>query len=717
MTIKTIVSLLSLHFILVCSAISQSEYLTLTGKVVDKKTKQPVPLAHVGIPEKGIGTTTGFDGGFVFKLPKANANSKLTISCMGYEGYEKSASGFQSGSVIYLEQANNQLAEVVVMEKDAIVNIIRRAVKNIPKNYPNEATNMLAFYRESLTDDSLRYRYLAEGVLKVYKPTYKNDKEGQVGLVQGRKINLQDPLDTSFYSGLSSGHMAAHRFDFVKNREDFIDEAYFPYYKYWIESTTTYNGKQVWVIGFGKEENPTTDGKTKKKKKRSLADRLTGKREGDDGATASARMKGRIFIEKDSYAFIKAEFEVTKEGLRKGNDYPLYVGSWKANKYVVNYRKHEGKWYFGDALREGVRSNGGRYANEIKTTEITDEKGNQIPYLERLERGNEFVELTGKYDEDFWKNYNVTPMSEGLNESMTQYKNMLKAQEAFSEANRLAIQQKRDSIEAAELQRRKEELAKNEEITKEQLEDVDYVPESLRKVDNVKKKFRKTKMLFGLGTHLISSGTAPMTINYFDGDGDQILSLTNDIPNREFEVIGRWEFDIAFHKNLFVRFGWGFDFWKSTYRERGIGLGFQTNMTPKRRPIILRGVAQYSYLRYYRMLGNAENDHGRFKVEGERFRGKEVRLSYGSHFHNLNLSGELSIELNRSRELYFRGTYHYAFASGQDVWFKETRQPSRKDHRLPVSSSRLEITSNDAPFRERIMPLESLSFTVGLLFK
>jgi hypothetical protein len=117
------------------------------------------------------------------------------------------------------------------------------------------------------------------------------------------------------------------------------------------------------------------------------------------------------------------------------------------------------------------------------------------------------------------------------------------------------------------------------------------------------------------------------------------------------------------------------------------------------------------------MLGNAENDYGRFKVEGERFRGKEVRLSYGSHFHNLNLSGELSIELNRNRELYFRGTYHNAFASGQDVWFKETRQPSRKDHRLPVSSSRLEITSNDAPFRERIMPLESLSFTVGFLFK
>jgi hypothetical protein len=605
---------------------------------------------------------------------------------------------------------------VVVMDKLAIENIIRRAVQNIPKNYPNSASNYLAFYRESLTDDSLRYKYLAEGVLNVYKTSYKNDKEGQVGLVQGRKINLKDPLDTSFYSGFSSGHMAAHRFDFVKNREDFIDEDYFPYYKYWIENITTYDGQTIYIIGFDKEKEPIIDGKTKKKK-RSLADRLTGKKEGDSSGSASARMKGRIYIAKDSYAFIRAEFEITKEGLRKGNDYPLYVGQWKANKYTVNYRMHEGKWYFSDALREGVRSDGGIYSNEVNVTEISPEKGNQIPYLERLERGNEFVQLTGKYDDDFWKNYNVAPMSEGLAEGMQQYKNMLKAQEAFSAENLAAIQHKRDSIKAAEILRKKEELAKRNEITEEQLADVDYVPESLRKVDKVKKKFNRVKMGLGMGTHLLSSGGIPLAINYSDGKGGQILSLTDDLKKRDFEIIGRLEFDIAFNKNLFLRLGWGFDFWNSIYKDRAIGLGYQANLTPRHRPIILRTVAQYSYLRYYRKLGNAENDYGKFKVEGERFRGDEIRLSYGSHSHNVNLSGELAIELNRNRELYFRGTYHYAFARKQDVWFRETKRPFRADHRLPLSDSRLEVLSNDAAFSSPIMPQQTLSFTVGLLFK
>jgi hypothetical protein len=238
-----------LFFLLLCcaGAVQAQDYLTLTGKVLDKKSKQPVQFAHIGIPEKGIGTTTGFDGGFEFKLPKEFDHSRLTVSFMGYETFSQPANTFKNGSVIYLVQAVNQLTEVVVMDKKAIVDIIRKAVKNIPKNYPDDPTNTIAFYRESLTDDSLRYRYLAEGVLKVYKTSYKNDKEGQVGLVQGRKINLRNPLDTAFNSGLSSGHMAAHRFDFVKNREDFIDEDYFPFYRYWIENITSYNGRTVYI--------------------------------------------------------------------------------------------------------------------------------------------------------------------------------------------------------------------------------------------------------------------------------------------------------------------------------------------------------------------------------------------------------------------------------------------------------------------------------------
>ena len=114
-------------------------------------------------------------------------------------------------------------------------------------------TTNLGFYREAKTNDSLRYVYLAEGVLNIYKYSYNKQKEGSVSLVQGRRINLENPLDTIIRGGLSSGHMAAHRFDFVQNREDFINEKYFPVYKYWIESITSYNDRPVYIIGFGED--------------------------------------------------------------------------------------------------------------------------------------------------------------------------------------------------------------------------------------------------------------------------------------------------------------------------------------------------------------------------------------------------------------------------------------------------------------------------------
>lgn len=704
-----------LLFFFFCPNINAQNYLTLTGKIIDEKSGEAISFAHVGIPEKGIGTTTGFDGGFQLKIPKANENSMLTVSYMGYESYGEKVRDFASGSTIKLAASVGRLTEIVVMDKSAVVDIIRRAVRNIPKNYPAENSNLLAFYRESLTDGSLRYRYLAEGVLRVFKYSYKNRKSGQVGLVQGRKINLRNPLDTSFYSGLSSGHMAPHRFDFVKYREDFLDEGYFPVYDYWMESTTTYNGRPVYVIAFEKGGAEFAEGK---KKKRSLADRLLGKNKSSGDGRLRARLKGKVYIEQESYAIIRAEFEVTEDGLRKYDDYPLYVGNWAANRYTVNYRQHEGKWYLSDALREGINSNGTHYTNDVKITEILPGGGNQIPYLERLHQGEQFVRLTGEYDDGFWKNYNTTPMSEGLAESVAQFKNMQKAQEVFSEEYRLKLQRQRDSIATAELMKAKEEMAAEGEISRVEMEDVDFIPPQLRKIQTVKKRFDRVKFSMGLGVHLLETGRpTPLTISYLDGDGREILSLTDDIFQQGFEVIGRWEFDVFLKRNWFLRFGNAFDFHTNVYKDWSVGTGLQMNLRPRHRPIFLRAAAQYSYLKYYRKVGNAENDYGKFKVRRKKFKGDEVRLSYGSRHHNLNLSAEMAIELNPGRELYFRGTYHYTFAHAQDVWFKETKQFHRKDRKLPVGHERLFVTENDAPFDEPIAPLESFSVTVGLMWK
>ena len=710
---RTACILLLTFFFFGNTGLSQT-YLTISGKVLDKKTNKPVAYAHVGIPEKGIGSTTAHDGSFAFKVPERYKNSTVIVSFMGYKTYKNPIQAFKNNSIIYIEESSSELAEVVVMGQNAIEDIIRKAVKNIPKNYAEHPTTVLGFYRESLTDDSLRYRYLAEGVLNIYKTSYKSRKEGQVSLVQARKINLKDPLDTTVYSGLSSGHMAAHRFDFVKHREDFIDESYFPAYKYWIESITTYNDRPVYIIGFEKDENgtPTT---SKSNGWSNMARAFTGRRR-KKNTIKKARMKGRIFIEQGSYAMIRAEFEITPQGLRQINDYPLYVGDWEGNKYIVNYRKVGDKWYFSDALREGERGRGGIYANEIKITEINTEKSEPLPYLERMNRGYQFVNLTGSYDENFWKNYNTTPLSAGLAESVQQLKNMQKAEEVFDPEYMAALQQKRDSITAAKLLEEREKYAEAQGIDLARLDELEYVPEELRRINTVREKFSKVNFLMGINTHLITTQNDPLDINYVDKDGLTILAVNDDISKKDFEIMFRWELDIYLKKYLFIRFGNAFDFSKSLYKDWTLGAGTRFNLS-KKRPVFFKTAAQYSYLRYARVVGSADNDYGKFKVDNKKFKAESIRLSYGSRLHNLKLSGELSIELNPDRELYFRGSYYWTFASQENMWFKERKELFRKKERTRLTNDRLTVLENDVPFNDRITPQETLSFTVGLLFK
>ena len=723
---KTHHSTLLFMFLFLGIQLQAQNHLFISGKIIDKKTGEPISYAHVGIPEKGIGTTTAYDGTFYFKVPKYYDQSSMIVSFIGYKTFRFPINQIKEAMTIELETSDNELVEIVVMEPTQVEDIIRRAVKNIPKNYPTHGTKLLGFYRESRTDDSLRHTYMAEGVLNIYKKSYKSKKEGYVSLVQGRRINLKNPLDTIIRSGFTSGHMAAHRFDIVQNREDFLQEIYFPVYKYWIEGMTTYNDKPVYIIGFDKDP----DAKPFFKKKKGIFS--SGKDSHESGGDwtfinlgrrklkYSARMKGRIFIEKESYAIIKSEFEIRPEGLRKQNDYPLYSGSWKGNSYVVNYRKVGKKWYFSDAVREGDYGGGGMYSNEVKITEINTEKAEPLPYLDRISRGSAFARMTGKYDVDFWKNYNTTPFSLELAKSVQQIENAEKANEAFDHEYMLLLQTQRDSIKEVERLKAKEEA--EAKLASGEISEVDF-QEIIMEQSPLKRKKKKNrnysdfKSMFGTGPHFISSQQENLSLTLLSDDENPttIMSLTDNIGQRDFEIISHWDWDIFFRKNLFVRFGSAWDYGNSIYKGRDLGIGAEINLS-KQRPFFVKAIAQYSNLKYARKLGSVDSDYGKFRMKGK-FKGDSFFMYYGNRTHNLKLSGELSIELNPGQEFYVRGSYLMPFHHRADIWIKERKQFSRRKRWILADDKRVNVLKNDAPFIDDIMPDPTFSISVGLLFK
>lgn len=678
--------LLSLFiFTLLCTA-SFTQNIVISGKVIDGSSKKPIGYAHVGIPEKGIGTTTASDGSFTFKVPEKYANSTLMASFLGYETFKRPIQNISSPITIKIERIATDLMEIVVMDESRIEDIIRRAVNRIPQNYPTHKTTNLGFYRESRTDADKKYLYMAEGVLNIHKEAYTKTKgkEGQTSLVQGRQVRLIPEEEFSEYSSFTSGHLAGHRFDIVKNLEDFINEDYFDAYRYFIEGITYQNNKPVYIIGFEGEENHK-----------------------------NGRMKGSVYIDTTSYAFVRAEFHITEKGLKKWNDYPLYAGGWDGNKYVVNYTQMGDKWYFRDALREGVYRDGGIYSNEILITEINPEKAKPIPYQERLDRGSRFLDLTGEYDENFWRDYNTAPMSESLRNSLQQEKNSRKAEQVFDPEFMAELQSIQDSID-------NEKARQDSILMAKRMEEFDN-PKGLERWEKRQRRLQerdwRLKGFLGSGTHILNANPGNMSLTYFTKDDQQpIISVSENVKNRQFETVLQWGGDIYFKKHFFLRVGWAGDFWNSIYSSAKQGFGVNFNLAKKHRPFYVRAIVGQNRLDYARKIGQADNEYGSFKANRKKFKADKINMYYGSRTRFLEGTIELAIEVNPNLEFFAQGTYQHAFARQARIYLWERRELFRKKRHVKLNDQ-IEVLQDGKPFNERIIDENPMFFSVGVIFK
>src|SRR5688572_3380434 len=65
-----------------------AQNITISGKVIDRETKNPMPFASVYIKGKTIGTITNLYGEFDFHIPGEYRNEILVISMLGYSNFE-----------------------------------------------------------------------------------------------------------------------------------------------------------------------------------------------------------------------------------------------------------------------------------------------------------------------------------------------------------------------------------------------------------------------------------------------------------------------------------------------------------------------------------------------------------------------------------------------------------------------------------------------------
>lgn len=83
-------------------------YVIISGKIIDKTTRQPLPYTHIGVMAKGLGTIANEQGEFYYRFPRIAVDEDVTVAHLGYKNLARKGTEFISGNknvLLELEKA------------------------------------------------------------------------------------------------------------------------------------------------------------------------------------------------------------------------------------------------------------------------------------------------------------------------------------------------------------------------------------------------------------------------------------------------------------------------------------------------------------------------------------------------------------------------------------------------------------------------------------
>jgi thiol-disulfide isomerase/thioredoxin len=392
---------LVLSLIIFQKAHSQQEtiFIRLTGIIVDKETREPVPYASIGLENSGIGTSSNLKGEFSFNINKSliQSNRKIRISCVGYKvGFVATVEDFQQ---IELEPSQTELREVVILGNDQRPEkIVKKALSRVRKNYYAKPFVYKTFYRHYCKDDS-SYGRLIEAAVDIYKRkghkaiTNKPGVKDEVRVTQLRRsldstlinrthapIAIYSAMETDIASYQLSGtalDIMQSMFSGVSNLKMNLKD-----YDFNLVGLTQHDNEYIYKIEYNLKNKGIVL---------------------SSGFLINQTRTGTLYINTNDYAIVRAE----------QNRY-----AYDTIKTVVTYQKSLGKYYLKHISKEG-RSflkhlnfthtyHLDLMVNEFQTKNFEKFKGKE-PDKKAL--------YSIKYDPAFWNNYNIlkeTPLEEKI---------------------------------------------------------------------------------------------------------------------------------------------------------------------------------------------------------------------------------------------------------------------------------------------------------------
>jgi hypothetical protein len=397
MKIVSIFLLCLVIFVAITQTTFSQDRITVSGIIFDAVTNKPLPYVNINLPGKNMGSVSNNDGYFIFRCPQAFLNDSLIISHIGYRSYSRTIRELAGTvNIIELEPQPIEFAKVVVLPVTGL-DIVKEAIRQLPNNCQQDPFIMTGFYRELIREKQDLHKY-AEGVISIYREMGNRDL---IKLIKGRnRENLKAFAVHKKADPTLGGPMNCFYRDITNYPEEFFSKEYFEYYNYSIEGITRINNRPVYIISFDKKPE-----------------------------AKKGRYRGYLYIDRDSQAILKADYEYNDYGLKRSQPDPIQRSLAKlivgitfesaGSHATVNYIEMNGQWYLKSVrysivdklTRKKVEY---RYTTEkeLLISEITTENVNAFKAEELLDPKEEFSRQVGEYDEEFWNDYNIIKATE-----------------------------------------------------------------------------------------------------------------------------------------------------------------------------------------------------------------------------------------------------------------------------------------------------------------
>ncbi len=373
---------------------AQSQKITLSTRVQDKVTAEPLPFASVGIKGKSIGTVTNLQGEFDFHIPPEYRNEILVISMLGYENFEAPVWSLMESKpeIIGMTKSTTVLKEVVVTDSLTGGEVVKIALSRVETNFPMQPFLMDGFYRDVKKVGGTSISLL-EAAVKIYDENYveprnKSKLRERVKLVEVRKSLGYDNKFTPYFrqQNLLEDLLLHNN---IRYRQIDDTEVFFETLKR--EPDSYYNGHEVFVIAHNGE------------------------------------FLFKIYISKDDYAVNHLEFEISGDNLeRKKNLVSKHVSYHK----TIDFKPFDGKMYLNyitvttkEKWYDEVTSDF-KFETELQQSllinDVDANTNERITSTEKMKNyGLQFQDYP--YNKAFWDDYNVikdTPIDRKILEDL-----------------------------------------------------------------------------------------------------------------------------------------------------------------------------------------------------------------------------------------------------------------------------------------------------------